>query len=225
MINVMLRGLVVYITVIISVRVMGKRQIGELQPSELVTTFLLSEVASMPLQDKDISLLTCLVLIFMIVGLEVVFSVLAVKSNAFRTMMQGSSALIIKDGKLLQDKMKNIRYSIDDLLEGLRLKDVFDISKVKYAYVETNGSLSVELKDEAQPVTPQNLKLPSDKKPLTCLVISDGKIIEKDFEMCNMTREKIEKALKKSGLKAEDVFIMTADRNGKINLIRKETKH
>ena len=222
MINVMLRGLIVYITVIISVRLMGKRQIGELQPSELVTTFLLSEVASMPLQNKDISLFTCLVLIFMIVGLEVIFSVLTVKSDLFRKVMQGSSALVIKDGKLLQNKMKNIRYSIDDLLEGLRLKDVFDISKVKYAYVETNGSLSVELKDDAQPVTPQNLKLSVPDTPLTCLVISDGKIQEKDFELCNMTREKIAKALKKANLTEKDVFIMTADRSGKFNIIKKE---
>lgn len=222
MINVMLRGLIVYITVIVSVRLMGKRQIGELQPAELVTTFLLSEVASMPLQNKDISLFTCIVLIFMIVGLEVIFSVLAVKSRTFRTAMQGSSALVIKDGKLLQDKMKNIRYSIDDLLEGLRLKDVFDISKVKYAYVETNGSLSVELKDEMQPVTPKDLKLPISTSPLTCLVISDGKIIEKDFELCSMTREKIEKALKKANIEEREVFIMTADRGGKFNIIRKE---
>ncbi len=222
MINVMLRGFIVYITVIISVRLMGKRQIGELQPSELVTTFLLSEVASMPLQNKDISLFTCIVLIFMIVGLEVIFSVLAVKSDLFRIAMQGSSALVIKDGMLLQDKMKNLRYSIDDLLEGLRLKDVFDISKVKYAYVETNGSLSVELKDDVQPVTPKDLKLSVPSTPLCCLVISDGKIIEKDFELCGMTREKINKVLRKENLKAEEVFIMTADRSGKFNIIRKE---
>ena len=95
MINVMLRGLIVYITVILSVRLMGKRQIGELQPSELVTTFLLSEVASMPLQNKDISLFTCIVLIFMIISLEVIFSVLAVKSALFRKMMQGTGALVI----------------------------------------------------------------------------------------------------------------------------------
>ena len=108
MINIMIRGLIVYITVIVSVRLMGKRQIGELQPSELVTTFLLSEVASMPLQNKDISLLNCLVLIFMIVGLEVIFSVLDLKSDFFRRLMQGSSALVIKDGKLLQDKFQRL---------------------------------------------------------------------------------------------------------------------
>ena len=222
MINIMIRGLIVYITVIVSVRLMGKRQIGELQPSELVTTFLLSEVASMPLQNKDISLLNCLVLIFMIVGLEVIFSVLDLKSDFFRRLMQGSSALVIKDGKLLQDKIKSIRYSIDDLLEGLRLKDVFDISKVKYAYVETNGSLSVELKDSERPVTPKDLKLSVSTEALPCLVISDGKIVEKDFELCGMTKEKLEKLLKKANIKKEEVFIMTADRSGKTNIIRKE---
>jgi len=218
----MLRGLIVYITVIVSVRLMGKRQIGELQPSELVTTFLLSEVASMPLQDKDISLLTCIVLIFMIVALEIIFSVLAVKSDFFRKVMQGSSALIIKDGKLLQGKMKKLRYSIDDLLEGLRLKDVFDISEIKYAYVETNGSLSIELKDEHRPVTPKDLKLPVKSTPLPCLVISDGKIVEKDFELCDMTHQKIENALKKAKLSEDEVFIMTADRDGKYYIIKKE---
>ena len=176
----------------------------------------------MPLQNKDISLFTCIVLIFMIVGLEVIFSVLAVKSDLFRILMQGSSALVIKDGKLLQKKMKDIRYSIDDLLEGLRLKDVFDISKVKYAYVETNGSLSVELKEGERPVTPKDLKLTPEASPLTCLVVSDGKIIEKDFELCGMTTEKLYKQLKKANISLHEIFIMTADRGGKINIIRKE---
>ena len=224
MINVLLRGIIVYITVIVSVRLMGKRQIGELQPTELVTTFLLSEIASMPLQNKDISLATCVVLIFMIVGLEIIFSVLAVKSRLFRVLTQGSSALIIKDGKLLQNKLSQIRYSIDDLLESLRLKDVFDISEVKYAYVETNGSLSVMLKDSSKPVTKGDLKLPAEGTPLPCLVISDGTVIEKDFGLCAMTKEKLEKILKKKNLRAEDVFIMTADSGGSYNIISKEVR-
>lgn len=222
MINILLRGVIVYITVIISVRLMGKRQIGELQPAELVTTFLLSEIASMPLQNKDISLATCIVLIFMIVGSEIIFSVLAVKSRLFRILTQGSSALVIKDGKLLQKKLSQIRYSIDDLLESLRLKDVFDISEVKYAYVETNGSLSVMLKDGSKPVTRRDLRLPVESTPLPCLVISDGKIIDKDFSLCSMTEEKLEKILKKNNVRAEDIFIMTADKNGNYNIIRKE---
>jgi len=222
LINILLRGIIVYIIVIVSVRLMGKRQIGELQPTELVTTFLLSEIASMPLQNKDISLATCVVLIFMIVGLEIIFSVLSMKSRLFRTVTQGSGALIIKDGKLLQNKLSQIRYSIDDLLEALRLKDVFDISEVKYAYVETNGSLSVMLKDSAKPVTKADLKLPQKSTPLTCLVISDGKITDKDFDLCALTEEKLLKELSKKNISAADVFLMTADKNGRFNIIRKE---
>lgn len=224
MINVMLRGLIVYITVILSVRLMGKRQIGELQPSELVTTFLLSEVASMPLQNKDISLFTCIALIFMIVSLEVIFSVLAVKSALFRKMMQGTGAVVIKDGKLLQQKLREIRYSIDDLTESLRLKDVFDISHVKYAYVETNGSLSVELKDKYRPVTPDDLKLNVANTPLTCLVVSDGSIVEENLELCDLTPQKLERTVKKQGYEIKDIFIMTADKGGKLNIIPKEKK-
>lgn len=222
MINVMLRGLIVYITVIFSVRLMGKRQIGELQPSELVTTFLLSEVASMPLQNKDISLFTCIVLIFMIVSLEILFSVFAVKSSYFRKVMQGSSALVIKDGKLLQKKLRDIRYSIDDLLESLRLKDIFDISQVKYAYVETNGALSVELKEDYRPVTPKDLKLPVKSEPLTCLIISDGSFVNENLVLCNMNEEKVTKILHNAGLTLKDVFIMTADKSGKYTIIVKE---
>lgn len=224
LINVMLRGLIVYITVILSVRLMGKRQIGELQPSELVTTFLLSEVASMPLQNKDISLFTCLVLIFMIVSLEIIFSVIAVKSDTFRRLLQGSSALVIKDGRLLQHKLKEIRYSIDDLIEGLRLKDVFDISQVKYAYVETNGSLSIELKDKYRPVTPDDLKLNIAEQPITCLVVSDGSPVEANFDLSGMTQQRLEKIIKKEGYNMKDIFIMTADKSGRYRIIPKEDK-
>lgn len=222
--NMLIRGIIIYITVITTVRLMGKRQIGELQPSELVTTFLLSEVASMPLQNKDISLFTCLVLIFMIVSLEIIFSVIAVKSDKFRRLLQGSSVLVIKDGKLLQKKLGEIRYSIDDLIEGLRLKDVFDISQVKYAYVETNGSLSIELKEKHRPVTPDDLRLTVPEQPITCLVISDGHAVEENFQLCGMTRQRLDKQLKKAGYEMKDIFIMTADKGGRYNIIPKETR-
>ncbi len=178
----------------------------------------------MPLQDKDTSLFTCLVLIFMIVSLEIIFSVITVKSDTFRRILQGSSILVIKDGKLLQHKLKELRYSIDDLIEGLRLKDIFDISRVKYAYVETNGSLSIEIKDKYRPVTPDDLKLTVASEPLTCLVVSDGKPVETNLDLCGITLQKLEKVIKKAGFEMKDIFIMTADKNEKYNIIPKEKK-
>ena len=222
--NILIKGLIIYIIVAIAVRFMGKRQIGELQPGELVITMVLSEVATMPLQDDDFPVLSGISLIFLFVSLELVSSFLAMKFRSYRTLMQGHSVLIIKDGHLLKDNLTMIRYSTDDLMEALRLKDVFDIADVQYAYIETNGSVSVRLKKEAEPVTPKDLNVPCRENALPCLVISDGKIITRDFELCSMTNEKLEKILKKNNLSVKEIFLMTADKQGNIYTVKKAVK-
>ena len=220
--NILIKGLIIYIIVAIAVRIMGKRQIGELQPGELVITIVLSQIATMPLQDKEFPILSGIALVFLFVTLELLSSYLAMKFRPYRTMMQGHSVLIIKDGELLQDNLSMIRYSTDDLMEALRLKDVFDISDVLYAYIETNGSVSVKLKKEAESVTVRDLAIDYKEDALPCLVVSDGKIIKKDLTLCNMTAEKIDKILKKKGLTVSDVFIMTADNQGNTYIVRKK---
>lgn len=219
--NLLFKGIIVYIAVVIAMRLMGKRQIGELQPGELVITILLSEVAAMPLQGDDIPVLASLSLVFLLVVLEMISSLLSIKSRAYRTLIQGNSVLIIKEGKIVKRNMKMIRYSTDDLIEALRLKDVFDISTVQYAYIETNGSVSIQLKKEYQPVCCDDLKIKAAEEYLPCLIISDGKVITKDFSLCNMTEEKLRKALKKQNLTVEDVFLMTADKSGKNYIVKK----
>lgn len=222
--NIIIKGLIIYILLALAIRFMGKRQIGELQPGELVITMVLSEIATMPLQDKNFPMLSGITLIFLFVSLELLSSYLAMKSRAYRTIMQGHSVLIIKDGHLLINNLAMIRYSTDDLMEALRLKDVFDISDVQYAYIETNGSVSVKLKKEAEPVTPKDLEVPCRENALPCIVISDGEIIERDFELCSMTRENLEKILKKKNLRAAEIFLMTADRQGNTYTVRKAEK-
>lgn len=222
--NILIKGLIIYIMLAIAVRFMGKRQIGELQPSEFVTTMVLSEIATMPLQDNDFPILSGVSLIFLFVTLELLSSFLAMKFRPYRTMMQGHSVLIIKDGHLLKDNLSMIRYSTDDLIEALRLKDVFDISDVQYAYIETNGSISVMLKKEAEPATVKDMRLPYVENALPCLVISDGKIVTRDFELCSMTQEKLEKILKKKNLTVSEVFLMTADKQGNTYTVRKAAK-
>ena len=219
--NILIKGLIIYIVVAVAVRFMGKRQIGELQPGELVITIVLSQIATMPLQDKDFPIISGIALVFLFVTLELFSSFLAMKFRPYRTIMQGHSVLIIKDGKLLKENLSMIRYSNDDLIEALRLKDVFDISDVQYAYIETNGSVSIKLKKEAEAATVKDLAIPYKEDALQCLVVSDGKIIKRDLSLCNMTAEKIDKILKKENLKAKDVFLMTADKQGNTNIIRK----
>ncbi len=214
MLPILIRGIIIYIIVIISVRLMGKRQIGQLQPAELVITILLSDIASMPLQNSDTPLLQSVAAIFLLIALEIITSCLALKFRPFRTLLQGHSVMIIKGGEIDQAEMKKIRYSVDDVVEALRLKDVFDIGSVSFAYVETNGSLSVLLKDEEN----EPLELP-------CLVISDGKIIEREFPVCGLTKEKLLLRLKSKGINPKDVLLMTYSKDGKSSIIlKKENK-
>ena len=222
--NILIKGIIIYIIVAIAVRLMGKRQIGELQPGELVITILLSQIATMPLQDKNFPMLNGIALVFLFVTLELLSSFLAMKFRPYRTVMQGHSVLIIKDGHILQKNLSIIRYSTDDLLEALRLKDVFDISDVQYAYIETNGSVSVKLKKKADYITAEDMGINYSEHTLPCLVKSDGKIVDRDFHLCNMTNEKLMKILKKSNLQVSGVFLMTADAGGNTNIVRKDKK-
>ncbi len=222
--SILIKGIIIYIVVAVAVRLMGKRQIGELQPGELVITIVLSQIATMPLQDKEFPMLSGITLVFLFVALELLSSFLAMKSRTYRTMMQGHSVLIIKEGHILQKNLSMIRYSTDDLLEALRLKDVFDISDVQYAYIETNGSVSIKLKKKADFVTPDDLEIAVGEEALPCLIISDGKVVRRDFSLCNMTDEKLEKVLKKNNLKVSEVFLMTADKQGNTNIVKKESK-
>lgn len=222
--NILIKGLIIYIMLTVAIRFMGKRQIGELQPGELVITMVLSEIATMPLQDDDFPVLSGVSLVFLFVTLELFSSFLAMKFRPYRTLIQGNSVLIIKDGHLLTENLSMIRYSTDDLIEALRLKDIFDISQVQYAYIETNGSVSVRLKKTEEPLTSKDLNVPCRENALPCLVISDGKIIKKDFALCGMTSEKLDKILRKNNLSLSEVFIMTADNQGNIYTVRKAAK-
>lgn len=220
MINSILRSLIIYVCIIAVVRFMGKRQIGELQPSELVITIILSEVASVPLEDIDTPLIPSVILVFLLACFEVISSDLSVKSPAFRKLLQGNPILVINKGKIIEKNIHSVRFSMDDLTESLRLKDVFDINAVDFAYIETNGSISVKLKKDYKPSTKSDEK--SNDGAIPFLIIDDGKIINRDFDKCQMSEEKLKRILDKNKLKHDDILLMTADSNGKTNIIKKQ---
>lgn len=220
----LIRTSVLYIFVIAIMRLMGKRQIGELQPTELVVTLLLSEIIAIPMQDNDISLVSAIVPVLVLVGFEILISVIGLKSVKIRSLMQGNSIIIIRDGKLDLKKIKELRFTIDDILEALRQKDIFDISKVQYAVVETNGTISVMLKPEYEPVTRKDLSLESPDLGMPCAVIIDGRIIKTDFNSCNMTMEKLKKIIKKDKINVENTLLMTIDKKGNKTIIGKDSE-
>ncbi len=210
MFALVIRGVIVYVLLIVGVRLMGKRQIGELQPTELVITLLISDIATMPLQNVHASLLQTVVVIVLLIALELLFSILSLKFRGLRTLIQGNSVLIIKNGKLQQKAIRDLRYSVDDLVEALRLKDVFDLSEVAYAYVETNGELSILKNQKGQ------------QTELQCLVICDGRIVDKEFSVCGLNETKLKNILNRKNIRAEDVFLMTYASDSNMQIIKKE---
>lgn len=218
----LIRTVILYVVAVASLRVMGKRQIGELQPSDLVVTLLISQIISIPIQDPDIPLVNTIIPIFLLVGFEILTSVLNMKSIKFRSFMQGNPVMIINDGNLNQKLLKDLRFTIDDLLEALRQKDIFDISQVQYAIVETNGQVSVLLKAEYDTVTRDDLRLEPDPQGFKCTVVIDGKIVEQDFKICNMNKNKVEQIAESNKLRIKDIMLMTVDAAGNNTIIRKE---
>ena len=200
---------------------MGKRQIGDMQPNELVVTLLISEIAAIPLQDMDQPVFIGVVAIFSLVIIEIFISILSMKSNFIRKIVNGKSVIIIKDGVIDQKAMKSVRMTVFDLIELLRSQEVFDISSVLFAVLEVNGSLSVLLKNQYKPLTAEDVKIEKDDGSLPLPVISDGKIISQSLEFLNLNQKKLAKILQKNKIKSKDVFLMMIDGNGKDTIIKK----
>lgn len=220
----LIRTVILYILVVVTMRILGKRQIGELQPTELVITLLLSEIIAVPMQDNDIPLTGTIIPVLVLVGFEILISVISLKSVKFRTVIQGHSLMVIRDGKLDLKQIKKLRFTIDDVLEALRQKNIFDISKVQYAIVETNGSMSVMLKPEYEAVTREDLKIKAEDTGIPCSVIIDGTVMEKEFKDCNLTEAKFNKMLKKEKISVENTLLMTVDKKGNTTVIGKDGK-
>ena len=224
MIITITRTIVLYIFVTLGIRLMGKRQIGEMQPNELVVTLLISEIAAIPLQDTSQPILNGVVAIFMLVILEIIISVITMKSLYVRKIMNGKSAVIIKNGVIDQNMMRQVRMTVLDLVELLRGQDVFDISTVAYAVLEVNGNLSVLLKSSEQPVTVKDIDIKKEKATLPLPVISDGKIIRESLDALEISEEDIKSTVKKNSTDIKDDFLMTMDRYGETSLIKMRDK-
>lgn len=214
MLSALVRSLMVYVILIFCVRLMGKREIGQLQPADLVITILISNIASLPIEQPEIPVFQSVAVILFLSLIEILMSFITLKLSKFRHIIQGNSLLIINDGKIDQKILKKMRLTVDDLVEGLRLKDVFDISEVEYAYVETNGQLSVKLKDEKSPPKAEQLKVATESNGIPFVLISDGRLITESLDKCNLTKEKLSSLLESRRLERKDILILTADRSG-----------
>ena len=215
------RTAILYFFMIFIIRIMGKRQIGQLQPGELVITIMISEIATLPMEDNSIPLLQAIIPATVLALLEITVSFASLKIIRLREILQGHAVVVIRNGQPDVNQLRRLRYSMDDLLESLRQKDVFDISDVQYAIAETDGSLSVLLMPEKRAASVGDVGAKPDNKTLPRTLISDGRLIKTQVQKSNMSEEKIERLLKKKKIGRKDVLLLTADDNGNINIIKK----
>ena len=212
MLLVIIRTLILYATTVLLLRVMGKRQIGQLQPYELVVIIMISELAAIPMQNTGIPLLSGLIPIFILVTAQVTLSYISLKSERARGVICGTPSIVIENSRIVEDELRRQRLNLNDLLEQLRLKNVSDISDVEYAILETSGQLSVILKSEKRSVEPQDLKISPEYEGLPITLIIDGQVINDNLKKVQLDMVWLQNELGKYGIKnIKDVFFASLD--------------
>ncbi len=212
MLIITIRTILLYLLIIFSLRLMGKKQLGELQPSELVTTIMISNIATLALEDSATPMLMGVVPILMIVCLDVIMSGIMLKSRKIRKIISGTPKVIISNGIIDQEQLKDLRYTIDDVAEAMREQGIFDISQVQYAIVETNGKINFLQKDSNSTKNPPEI------------IIKDGKITKESLARTGLGEGWVRKILKEQGQKETSVFVMTADSEGNPVIVPKQEK-
>lgn len=212
MITIILRLFILYAVIMLSLHLGGKRQIGELEPSELVTTLILSELAAIPISDPTIPLAYAVIPVIILSCIEVILSFITTKSNFLKKALDGRPSIVIDRGRLDQKELSRIRMSLEELLSELRLNGIADIKDVRYAIMEQNGRLSVLSEDD---VSDDGLAHP---------LIVDGHISEFNLPLTGTDRDGLMKKISDSGLTLKEVFLFTINDAGEENLIRRNKK-
>ena len=218
-----IRTFILYFLIIVALRLTGKRQLGDLEPSELVVTIMISELAAVPMQDYAIPILSGIIPILTLVSLELIISCISYKSVKFRSVICGRPALIIKDGKIIQSEMKKARLTLDELTESLRQWAVVDIQKVQYGILETNGQLSVIQKAENSPPTAKDMSVKVSDEPVPAIIINDGRLMTENLHGLGFDEAWVKNQLNAHSVRRiKDVYLLSADINGNILFEKKE---
>lgn len=218
---VLIRAVILYIVITFSLRLMGKRQLGELQPSELVVTILISNIAAIPVEDSSVPMIMGIVPILTLVCLDVIMSGIMLKSAKVRKLMIGSPRIIISEGDILQKEMKRLRYTVDDLTEAMREQQIFDITQIHYAIVETTGKINFLLKKDYQPAEKQDVQAGGSTDNPPSVIIRDGITDNEQLRLLGLGEQWLTKILRENNVGIKGVFLMTADRNGNHTIVKK----
>ena len=224
MITALLRTVILYFLIMTGLRLMGKRQIGELEPSELVLTMMISDLATVPMQDFGIPLLAGVIPSLTLLSLSMLLSQLSLLSLRFRELMCGTPSILIRNGKLQQDAMRKNRYTLDELLEQLRGQGYVSVDEVRWAVLENSGQLSILPWARQRPPTAEELGLTPEEDELPFILINDGRIVRRNLARSGRNEAWLQKELRRTGHSAGEIFLLTVDGSGKVLCIPKEAK-
>lgn len=216
------RAFFLYLLVILVMRIMGKREIGQLQPYELAITLIISELVTLPMEDNAVPLLNGIIPVFTITLAQLLLSYLTTKSQWLQDFISGKYTIIVENGKMIQKNMKKQKYNITELLEQLRMSGVSKVEDVQYAILETSGQLSVILKAPKQPVTAEQMLVMTEYEGLPVNIILDGKLVEENLSSAQLTTEDIETRLKEDNLSVKDVFYASINAKGEYYIQEKQ---
>ena len=205
-------------------RLLGKRQLGQLEVSELITTIIISEIASMPIANKDIPISYAIIPLIIIMTLEISTSFLLSRFSLLRNFLSSPPSTLIYKGRIMQDELEKNRISTEELLTELRLKNITDPSHVEYAILEQNGMLSIIPKIQHQQPTFEQLKIYPNETGIVHIIISQGHWNKYNIKLLNKDKDYFEKILKKKHLSVKDIFLMTIDDAGSTSIIIKGEK-
>ena len=221
MTTIIIRTIILYFTLIVSMRFMGKRQIGEVQLSEFIITIMLSEIAATPILDNKIPLLHAVTAIVLLLSIELLVSYLLIKSSRLKRLVCGTPSILIQQGKLNQNELRKNRVDIEELFSELRQKGYSSIADINYAILEENGQLSVFPYAEKSPATANDLSLSPEETGIDHLCVADGKILEDSLSLTNWTEEQLQKELRRRNLRLSDIFILTINDKNDLHIIQK----
>ena len=217
-----LRTIALYLVLIGVIRLMGKRQIGQMEPSEFVVTMLVANLASIPMQEEGIPLYTGMVPILTVLGLELLLSGLSMRCMGIRRLLCGKPVILIENGRILQNNLRNTRITLDELTGHLREKDVLDLTTVQYAILETNGNLSVFPYPKERPASAKEAGIPAKKQHLPVTLIGDGYLYRENLQAAGKDEQWVRKFLSQQNAALKDVWLLTVDAAGKTVFLRKE---
>ena len=217
-----LRTVLMYLVLLIVIRLMGKRQIGQMEPSEFVVTMLIANLASIPLENLELPLKAGLIPILTVLGAELLLSLLTLKSVVLRKLLCGKPVILVENGRPLRQNLRRNRVTLDELMGHLRQKDVMDITQVQYAILETNGSLSVFLYSDHEPASAREAGIRTEPRKLPTTLILDGFLFREDLRRMGKDESWLQKALSDRKLRKKDVLLMTLDDDGTITVLPKK---